>query len=111
MTTVIIHRNHQNKIVFFSLKDHTGFGEAGNDMVCAVLSTASQFAVLGLEEIVKLEDFSYTIAEGFLECQLPETLSVQVREKADVLLETMVLVLKQAEEQFPSYLKIEESEV
>ena len=111
MTTVNIRRNHQKKIVSFSLEDHTGFGEAGSDMVCAVLSTASQFAVLGLEEVVKLEDFSYAIAEGFLKCELKETLTPSEREKADVLLETMVLVLKQADEQFPSYLKIKESEV
>lgn len=111
MTTVNIRRNHQNKIISFSLRDHAGFDEAGSDMVCAILSTASQYAVLGLEETVKLENFSYTIAEGFLECELGETLTLSEREKADVLLETMVLVLKQAEEQFPSYLKIEESEV
>ncbi len=80
-------------------------------MVCAIVSTASQTAVLGLEEIAKIADFSYRIADGFLECQLPRTLTVQEREKADLLLETMVLVLKQAEEQFPSHLKIEESEV
>ncbi len=111
MTTVKLLRNHHKKIAGFSLKDHAGFGESGADVVCAIVSTASQTAVLGLEEVVKLPDFSYRIEDGFLECKLPETLTPDEREKADILLETMVLVLKQAEEQFPSYLKIEESEV
>ena len=109
MTTVTIRRNHQ-KITYFSVKGHTGFGSEGNDLVCAILSTASQYAVLGLEEVAEITNFSYHIADGFLECEL-RSLSPSERKMADVLLETMVLVMRQAEEQYPSHLKIEESEV
>ena len=49
--------------------------------------------------------------EGYLACIIPETISEPERRDADILLKTLVLSLKDLEEQYGDYITITELEV
>lgn len=109
MTKVTIFRNQKGYIHKFVIADHAGAGQEGQDVPCAVVSTASQYAILGLEEVLHLEGFTYAIMDGYLECELSQGLSPEEEEKANILLQTMALVLRQAADQFSEHITMQET--
>jgi uncharacterized protein YsxB (DUF464 family) len=122
MVRVNIYRNNQGCIVKYLVKGHacySGCGSAsgfirrflqGGDVVCAAVSAVTQSAVIGLKEVAGIMP-GLEIDKGYLECILPEQLDGKQREKADVILETMVLALKDIEEQYRSHVRVDETEV
>ena len=57
------------KIWAFQVKGHSGYAEFGNDIVCSGVSTATQMAVVGLKEVLKLET-QVDIKDGYLHLEL-----------------------------------------
>jgi uncharacterized protein YsxB (DUF464 family) len=82
----------------------------GGDVVCAAVSAVTQSAVIGLKEVAGIEP-GLEIEKGYLECILPEEIDERQREKADTILETMVLALKDIEEQYGKHVSVNETEV
>lgn len=76
-------------------------------MVCAAVSVLTQAAVLGLEEVVGLSP-EVEIERGFLSCFLPEGLGADESRRAQDILETMVLGLKNLEISHPEFVQVEE---
>lgn len=89
------------------MSGHSGYAEAGKDIVCAAVSAIVQTAVLGLTDVVGLE-VEYEQRPGKARCNLSEALSQDLREKANVILETMLCGLKSIEEGYGTYIKVEE---
>lgn len=108
MTRIKVFRSG-GKITGFEAKGHSGYAEEGSDIVCSAVSALTQTAVGGLLEIAALP-VEYSIADGSLWCQL-QKLSAHEREKADMILETMLLGLRTMQEDYGEYLKIIEREV
>ena len=52
MTTITIYQDHEKAPVGFSTKGHAGFGDYGNDIVCAAIS------VLVINTINSIESFT-----------------------------------------------------
>ena len=75
MTKVtILKRNF--KIFEVECDGHTNYGEKGEDIVCASLSSIVQTAVLGLLMIAELElDMKRDDEAGYLKFTLPEKMS------------------------------------
>ena len=93
-------------------KQYAGYPEAGRDVVCAAVSSIAQTPVIGLKEVVNLHIGLETDEKtGYLECILPEHISAEDRIKADIILETMYLSLKNVEKQFSKLVKVVEMEV
>lgn len=92
------------------IKEHSGYPEAGSDVVCAAVSSIAQSAVIGLTEVLGLKAGIDT-EEGYLECILPAEIDGGNRIKANVILDTMVLSLKNLEEKYIKLIKIIEMEV
>ncbi len=93
MTTVEMKRNAAGKIVAFTVDGHTGLEESGKDILCASVSSAVWMTMNGLEQLLGIP-ISYREGDGHIECSLPE-LSQDMREKADVLLESMDAFLEE----------------
>lgn len=53
----------------FKLTGHTGKAEAGKDVLCSAISTASQMAVLAITEVAKIKA-DVEIRDGFLRLEL-----------------------------------------
>jgi hypothetical protein len=105
MTSVEILRDADGKICEFRSRGHTGYAEAGRDLVCAGVSSILQTAVLGLEEYLKLS-CKVEQEKGHLSCQLER--DIFLNREIDAILETMVLGLRAIEREYPQYLKVEE---
>jgi uncharacterized protein YsxB (DUF464 family) len=109
MINVEINRNYIGNIYKFKVEGHSGYAEAGRDVVCAVVSAVTQSVVLGLTEILGIR-LNIIIDEGRLECELPEIFDSLVMEKSNILLETMLITLKQAVVEYPDFIKLTETE-
>jgi len=107
MTQVKIRRKN-GKIIKVACDGHTDYGEEGEDIVCAALSSIVQTAVLGLMAVARI-DVSYKVdaKEGLLELTLPEKLTDAERNNADMILETMFLGIADLNSEYGKYIKLE----
>lgn len=107
MTVVKIIREN-GRITEVLCDGHTDYGEEGEDIVCAALSSVVQTAVLGLMKVAGINVSYKTIEKsGSLELKLPKNLSEKDRNNADMILETMLCGIADLNEGFSRYIKLE----
>lgn len=90
---------------------HAESGPYGQDIVCAAVSALSIGAVNSLIEIAEVS-LNVTSADdqgGYLNFSLPEKLNQKQMETAQILLKSLHLSLKNIEEEYKDYLKINSS--
>ena len=109
MTRVTIFREN-GRIAGFSAKGHTGFGDAGEDIVCSAVSAVTQTTLLGITEVLKLPA-AVEVEDGFLSCMLEKGVGDAVWQKAELIFETMAVGLRSIADTYSDYLKIIEREV
>lgn len=101
MTTVeVFHKG--DYIVGFRATGHTGYGEEGEDIVCAAVSAITQTALLGLKKFVP--STQSRIAEGnepILEVKLTKPCQV-----SEVILQTMVCGLEDILAGVPQFVRV-----
>ena len=102
-----------NQIVGFECKKHSGFAESGKDIVCAGISCITQTAVLGLENVAKVDcNTQIDPQKGYLSVQIAQNdINSAKFESAQIILRSMLCGLEDLQEQYPKYLKLEESEL
>ena len=106
MTTVEVVRR-DGHIVRVTSDGHTDYGEEGEDIVCAALSSVVQTAVLGLMQIVGINvRLKRDEKRGYLNMELPE-LDEASRHDADIILGTMLCGISDLHEGFSKYIKLE----
>ena len=110
MTNVIFYKNNLGSFIGFELSGHTGFGEYGNDILCASISAIAQTSVLGVKNILgsKKTIVIRNDVDGYLKLEISKNISQDLLEKCSIILETAYLGLKDLESGYSSYIKIEE---
>lgn len=109
MTTIKI-KKRNNDIISVECSNHTGFAEYGKDIVCAGVSSITQTAVLGIKELTNCKH-NYVVDEksGFLKLEIIDIDKNSADYKnAQVILNTMLLGIKNLQEQYPKYIKLED---
>ena len=107
MTKVIILKKN-NKIFDIECDGHTNYGEKGEDIVCASLSSIVQTAVLGLLMIAELElEMIRDDEKGYLKFTLPEKLTQKQDIQACAILDTMVCGISDLYEGFSDFIELE----
>ena len=97
--------NHIYKVI---CDGHTMYGVAGEDIVCASLSSIVQTAVLGLLMIAELElPMKRDDEQGYLKFTLPEKLSEKQEIQASAILDTMLCGISDLYESFSDYIELE----
>lgn len=109
MTRVNVFRKNA-RIVGFEVTGHTGYAEAGSDIVCSAVSALTQTAAAGVSEYLSIDCVTET-DDGRLKFELGHSISDNECAKAEIILETMVLGLKSIADGYGKYLKIIEREV
>jgi Protein of unknown function (DUF464). len=110
MTKATIYRSKDGFIRGFKIRGHAGAARQGEyDLVCAAISAIGYTAVGALNELCGVKD--YTESDGNLEMMLPENLSPENAAKAEIILETLEIGLKQVEMQYARYLRVVSEEV
>lgn len=98
-------------IISVEMSGHAESGPYGQDIVCSAVSALSIGTVNSLIEIagIPLDVVSDDKQGGYLKFSLPEKLDNKQMETAQILLSSLSLSLKQTEEEYGEYLKINSS--
>lgn len=96
-------------LIAFKIEGHAGFKEEGEDIVCSAISMISQTTLIGILEVLKI-DVEYYIEDGFLNLSLEKN-SMEEIKKCQVLLQTMLLGLKNIEITYGDYINVRVEEV
>lgn len=107
MTKVVILRKN-NKIFEVECDGHTNYGEKGEDIVCASLSSIVQTSVLGLLMVAGLElDMKRDDEKGYLKFTLPRKMSNEQEIQASAILDTMLCGISDLNESFSDFIELE----
>lgn len=90
----------------FRISGHAGYAPSGQDIVCAAVSFLSITVVNSLEKQLGAEG-SVQSEDGYLSYQLPEGLSQEQRQVAQIILRTLVTGLQNLQETYPKYISIQ----
>jgi len=106
---VITKKNGQIKSV--ECDGHTGYGVAGEDIVCSALSSVVQTAVLGLLLVAGVNvDLKREEERGYLKAVLPESLPEAQAHDCQVILSTMLCGISDLHEGFSDFIELEVKE-
>jgi uncharacterized protein YsxB (DUF464 family) len=105
MTRVEIVKDQNNNITSFRVEGHTGFDDIGKDIVCAGVSAITQTTLAGLMQYLEQKPV-FKQAKGRLTCNLADGLSEEDNVKAQVILGTMELGLREMEHQYGDFVRL-----
>ena len=100
MIKILIHKTEEG-IVAFSCKGHADYADEGYDIVCAAVSILTVNTSNSVEKLTGTAMKSKQ-KDGNLSFQLTE----KPNDKTELLLQSMLLGLRDIEEQYPKYLKV-----
>ena len=106
-TAVTFYRRPDGTLTGYRAQGHSGYAEAGADIVCAGVSALTQSTLNGLQNVLKAP-MMYDIDDqsGLLEAKLtPEATPKQV-EAAQLLLQTLLQGLQAIERSYPRNVRI-----
>ena len=104
--TIIEVVKEDGHVVSLDADGHTGYGEAGEDIVCAAVSSIIQTALLGLMQVAGIAvKYDRHDEDGRLRFVLP-TLSGKDRHSADMILDTMLLGLSDLYETYSDFIEL-----
>lgn len=101
----------KDKIVAIEACGHSGYAEAGKDIVCSAVSTLTQTLINGLIEVVGI-NVSYEIDEKkpYLSVRLPKKLSADKMKESQILMLSTYLGLKNVLIGHEKFIKIKEKQ-
>ena len=103
MIEVLFYRKESGALKGFQISGHAGYGESGNDIVCAAVSALSENLVNSVEAFTgdKPESLAVNEEEGFLHFTLSE-----VSTETELLLKSFRLGIEIIQKEYPEYLQI-----
>ena len=107
MTIITIKKNN-NIFEYVECSGHTGFGEAGTDILCASISTLVQGCALGLKNVAKVNINIQTNNDGYYKFTIPSNLNEKQQQEVNVLVNTLIECLKDLAKGYSKYMKLEE---
>ena len=115
MTKIKIFKDKSGNIIQYEMIGHADFGEYGNDILCAAISVLSQTTLIALNKVCGIEedDISFSVDEdkGYLKVSIPKDLEKNISDRANIVLETMIVGLEDLAEQYPEYINLKTMEV
>ena len=106
MTTVTF-LTEDARIIGFDVQGHSGWGESGEDIVCAAISALTQATVLGLEEVACAPVQTRTDEDtGYLRCMLSGSPKKEALDQAQVLFRTLEKALTAISNDYPGTIRI-----
>ncbi|WP_102026892.1 ribosomal-processing cysteine protease Prp [Salirhabdus sp. Marseille-P4669] len=107
MIHVRIIRNEHKHIASFEVSGHAESGPYGHDLVCAAVSAVTFGTVNAIMKLLCIEPTIQQGGEGgYLKMDLPTITIPEVLEKAQTLLEGMVVSLETIERDYHQYITI-----
>ena len=110
MTTVTFH-SEGSRLTGFQVSGHSGYAEAGADVVCAAVTSAVRLTecavndVLGLGAAVKVRE-----RDASLSLKLPGSLGQTNESTCQTLLAALMVYLEQLHEEYPDFVIVYEKD-
>ena len=110
MTTVTFH-TEGNRIIGFDCQGHSGYAEAGEDIVCAAITSAIRLVdatindVLGLAASVKVKE-----SEALISLRLPGGLAPTAESTCQALLTGLMVYFAELHDEYPENIEVLEEE-
>ncbi len=89
------------------IKGHAGYAKYGRDIVCSAVSSIASAALMGLMEFCTRK-VEYVKEDGYLVFTVPEAESAEEKIRTDAILKTMELGLRDVQEGYRAFVKMEE---
>lgn len=107
MIKISLHYNKQGDLWKFNLSGHAGYADHGQDIVCAavsmlVINTINSIHSLTKEPIELDED----VSKGYINCTFPAMELNQGSKEALLLVNSMILGLKNLEKEYGKHIQI-----
>lgn len=107
--TIVEIKREEGRIVYVRASGHTNFAEHGEDIVCAGISSIIQTAILGVQNILKVDIMNArNEEEGTIEIVVPSELDSKKKEDIQIILETMLCGLRDLSQSYPNNINIKE---
>lgn len=90
----------------FKAFGHSGYADEGEDIVCSAISSATIMTANTITDVLNIKA-NVTVSDGRLELELPQNEA----EKADAVMQGLLLHMNALKEQYPKYIKLKISEV
>lgn len=103
MTKITIFRKNE-LICGYQVKGHSGYAEEGSDIVCSAISVATQMALVGLKEVLKL-NIECCIQDGFMKVEILN--EGYIDKSAQTILISMEKTLEDISKNYARYVKLE----
>ncbi|MBQ8537587.1 MAG: ribosomal-processing cysteine protease Prp [Clostridia bacterium] len=108
MTRIVLQEG-PNGIEGFKVTGHSGYGEAGTDIVCAAISILTTTCVNALESVAGVAPQVIQRDEPvLLEVTLPKGLSAQAHHDAQVLMKALRQGLQDLSQAYPKNVQLQE---
>ncbi|MEE1199071.1 MAG: ribosomal-processing cysteine protease Prp [Christensenellales bacterium] len=106
-TTVTFWRRSDGALIGYQAEGHSGYAEAGEDIVCAAISALTQTTLNGLANVLKAPVMhDQDDQSGYIEARLmPEATEEQIQ-GAQLLLGTLLQGLQAIEGEYPRNIRI-----
>ena len=104
MMKVTVYQDSEGRVYGFQVSGHAGYGRSGKDIVCSAVSALTTNTMNAIEAFVK-DPVKYQAVneeEGFMHYELSE-----VSKESRLLLDALVLGLKNIEASYGKYIQIE----
>ncbi|MDO9534851.1 MAG: ribosomal-processing cysteine protease Prp [Bacillota bacterium] len=103
MVKVKVKRGKDNNLVSVEVSGHALSAPCGSDIVCAAVSVLTQTVIFALDDLLGIRP-PLKMEEGYLFLSVPFEIENDKKEKLYLLLETMLLGLKETAMSYPRYL-------
>ncbi len=110
MINITIVKKNQD-IITIEAKGHSGYAPVGSDIVCSAISVLTQNLINSLQKILKITPV-YRIDESipFLTVSIPNDISKEDYEKAQILVKSAVLGIRDVADSYSKYIRIKEKQ-
>lgn len=103
MVKVRVVKDSNNHPLSVEIKGHALFAPSGSDIVCAAVSILAQTVLFALEDLLGLKP-PVTVKEGYLLITSPAEIEKEKEERYYLLLETMLLGLRETAKAYPRHI-------
>lgn len=99
----------ENKICGFTFSGHSGYADSGSDIVCAAVSSAAQFAICGIREVIG-QECDVSMENGSIHCFLSGK-DKKKWQQSELFFKTLEVFIRQLETQYKEFIKVTIAEV
>jgi len=103
MTKVIVNGDYSG----FKITGHSGYSEAGSDIVCAAISSAAQLCIIAVTEVMNIPaEVKADNKEAMLHFKISDNINEELRNSASCIIKAFLIQCESIKEDYPDFIDI-----